>query len=62
MHLREEILSVSSAKMAYCKRNPWIFNGTLKANIIGETQADENWLEEVLHACNLDIEATTLPL
>jgi ABC-type bacteriocin/lantibiotic exporter with double-glycine peptidase domain len=62
MHLREGSLSVSPVKMAYCKQNPWIFNGTLKANIIGESHADEKWLEEVLHACNLDIEATTLPL
>lgn len=62
MHLREGSLSVSSVKMAYCKQNPWIFNGTLKANIIGESHADEKWLEEVLHACNLDVEATTLPL
>ncbi|CAI7673382.1 unnamed protein product [Penicillium pancosmium] len=61
MYLREGSLSVSPVKMAYCKQNPWIFNGTLKANIIGESYADENWLEEVLHACNLDIEATTLP-
>ncbi|KAJ5965703.1 ABC transporter integral membrane type 1, partial [Penicillium waksmanii] len=62
MHLREGNLSVSPVKMAYCKQNPWIFNGTLKANIIGESHADEKWLEEVLHACNLDIEATKLPL
>lgn len=62
MYLREGSLSVSLVKMAYCKQNPWIFNGTLKANIIGESHADEKWLEEVLHACDLDIEATTLPL
>ncbi|KAJ5978093.1 ABC transporter integral membrane type 1 [Penicillium viridicatum] len=62
MYLREGSLSVSLVKMAYCKRDPWIFNGTLKANIIGESHADEKWLEEVLHACDLDIEATTLPL
>lgn len=62
MYLREGSLSVSSVKMAYCKQNPWIFNGTLKANIIGESHADEKWLEEVLYVCALDIEATTLPL
>jgi ABC-type bacteriocin/lantibiotic exporter with double-glycine peptidase domain len=62
MHLREGSLSVGSVKMAYCKQDPWIFNGTLKANIIGESHADEKWLEEVLRVCNLDIEATTLPL
>lgn len=62
MHIREGSRSISLVKMAYCKQDPWIFNGTLKANIIGESHADEKWLEEVLHACNLDIEATTLPL
>ncbi|KGO44507.1 ABC transporter, integral membrane type 1 [Penicillium expansum] len=62
MYLREGSLSVSSVKMAYCKQNPWIFNGTLKANIIGESHADEKWLDEVVHACDLGIEATTLPL
>jgi ABC-type bacteriocin/lantibiotic exporter with double-glycine peptidase domain len=62
MHLREGILSVNSVKMAYCKQNPWIFNGTLRANIIGESQTDEKWLEEVVHACSLDFETNTLPL
>ncbi|KAJ5518059.1 ABC transporter integral membrane type 1 [Penicillium expansum] len=62
MYLREGSLSVSSVKMAYCKQNPWIFNGTLKANIIGESHADEKWLDEVVHACDLGIDATTLPL
>lgn len=62
MHLREGILSVNSVKMAYCKQNPWIFNGTLRENIIGESQTNEKWLEEVLHACSLDFETKTLPL
>ncbi|CEJ57253.1 hypothetical protein PMG11_05953 [Penicillium brasilianum] len=62
MHIREGSRSISLVKMAYCKQDPWIFNGTLKANIVGESHADEKWLEEVLHACSLDIEATTLPL
>lgn len=62
MHLREGILSVNSVKMAYCKQTPWIFNGTLRANIIGESQTDEKWLEEVLHAYSLDFETNNLPL
>ena len=60
MHSTEGTLSVRSVKMAYCQQAPWIFNGTLRTNIIGESPLDGTWLKEVLHVCNLDFETTTL--
>jgi ABC-type transport system involved in cytochrome bd biosynthesis fused ATPase/permease subunit len=48
--------------MAYCQQSPWIFNGTLRKNIIGESPLDDKWLKEVVYACNLDVENTTLSL
>jgi ABC-type multidrug transport system fused ATPase/permease subunit len=62
MHRTEGTLSVGSVKMAYCQQSPWIFNGTLRKNIIGESPLDDKWLMEVVYACNLDVENTTLPL
>ncbi|KAJ6184246.1 ABC transporter integral membrane type 1, partial [Penicillium mononematosum] len=60
MHRPEGTLSVRSVKMAYCQQSPWIFNGTLRANIVGESPLDEEWLKEVVYACNLDVETTIL--
>ncbi|CAG8903863.1 unnamed protein product [Penicillium egyptiacum] len=62
MHRTEGIVSVRSVKMAYCQQSPWIFNGTLRANIIGESPLDEEWLKEVVYICKLDVETTTLSL
>jgi ABC-type bacteriocin/lantibiotic exporter with double-glycine peptidase domain len=55
-------LSVGSFKMAYCQQSPWIFNGTLKTNIVGGSPLDDKWLKEVVYACNLDVDNTILSL
>ncbi|KAJ5356582.1 ABC transporter integral membrane type 1 [Penicillium concentricum] len=62
MHRTKGSFSVSSVKTAYCQQSPWIFNGTLRANIIGESPLDERWLKEVVYVCNLDVESTILSL
>jgi ABC-type multidrug transport system fused ATPase/permease subunit len=62
MHRTEGILSVGSFKMAYCQQSPWIFNGTLKTNIVGGSPLDDKWLKEVVYACNLDVDNTILSL
>jgi ABC-type transport system involved in cytochrome bd biosynthesis fused ATPase/permease subunit len=48
--------------MAYCQQSPWIFNGTLRTNIIGESPIDQQWLREVVYACALDVGRIGLPL
>ncbi|CDM31024.1 AAA+ ATPase domain [Penicillium roqueforti FM164] len=62
MHSTEGILTVRSVKQAYCQQAPWIFNGTLRTNTIGESPLDETWFKEVVYVCNLDFETTTLSL
>ncbi|KAJ5812743.1 ABC transporter integral membrane type 1 [Penicillium robsamsonii] len=60
MHRTEGIFSLGSVKTAYCQQSPWIFNGTLRANIIGESPLDEEWLKEVVYVCALEADSTTL--
>ncbi|RAL02582.1 P-loop containing nucleoside triphosphate hydrolase protein [Aspergillus ibericus CBS 121593] len=54
-------ISIAPVRMAYCQQDPWIFNGTLQTNIIGESPMDEKWLKEVVHACNLEVDVARLP-
>ncbi|KAJ5497102.1 ABC transporter integral membrane type 1 [Penicillium fimorum] len=62
MRRTEGTVSLGLVKTAYCQQSPWIFNGTLRANIIGESPLDEKWLKEVVYVCNLDVDSTILSL
>ncbi|KXG47709.1 ABC transporter, transmembrane domain, type 1 [Penicillium griseofulvum] len=62
MHRTEGTFYLGSVKMAYCQQSPWIFNGTLRTNIIGESPIDQQWLREVIYACALDVGRIGLPL
>jgi ATP-binding cassette, subfamily C (CFTR/MRP), member 1 len=55
--------SVLTAKnnFAYCDQSPWIFEGTLKENIVGFSEFDQAWYDTVLHACALDEDITRFP-
>jgi ABC-type bacteriocin/lantibiotic exporter with double-glycine peptidase domain len=54
-------VGVSAGQMAYCQQIPCIYNGTLKTNILGESAVDENWLREVVSACELAADVKRLP-
>ncbi|KAJ8107918.1 hypothetical protein ONZ43_g6583 [Nemania bipapillata] len=40
-------------KVAYCEQTPWLVNGTILQNIVGETSYDEALYSSVIHACDL---------
>lgn len=42
-----------SQKMAYCDQEEWLRNVTIRSNIIGETDFDEEWYNKVIAACLL---------
>jgi len=54
-------LRVKSSRIAYCDQTSWITNGTIRENIIAESNfVDEDWYTSVIHACDLDTDLRQL--
>jgi len=45
---------VSSTDFAFCDQTPWLINASIKKNIIGFADFDENWYNNVVHASALE--------
>ncbi|KAI1263553.1 P-loop containing nucleoside triphosphate hydrolase protein [Xylariaceae sp. FL1019] len=54
-------VELSSSRMAYCSQTPWIMSGTIRANIVAESQFDRHWYHSVIRACALEIDIQQLP-
>ncbi|KAM3497405.1 hypothetical protein MY10362_009244 [Beauveria mimosiformis] len=54
-------VSVQAASVAYCQQTPFIFNGTIESNIVGDAHVDTIWLERVLYSCDLVVDMESLP-
>ncbi|EGX90496.1 multidrug resistance protein, putative [Cordyceps militaris CM01] len=54
-------VSVQAASVAYCQQMPYIFNGTIESNIVGDAHVDTMWLERVLYSCDLVVDMECLP-
>ncbi|TLD27952.1 canalicular multispecific organic anion transporter 2 [Venturia nashicola] len=54
LDLRSGQLDVRASRMAYCDSNPWIPSGSVRDCIVGMSESDVTWFDEVLHACALD--------
>lgn len=53
---------VSAPEIAFCDQTPWIINGSVRANIVAESEPfDAAWYETVCRACALDIDLRQLP-
>ncbi|MCJ1309562.1 hypothetical protein MMC25_003222 [Agyrium rufum] len=55
---------VSSKRMGYCGQNIWLQNGTIRTNICGISQdqdQDQQWYETVIQACAMDEDIAQLP-
>eukprot|EP01083_Nonionella_stella_P293563 998397_1 len=50
-----------SGTIGYASQAPWIFNGSVKENILFGTKYDHEWYHQVIHACALDIDLDELP-
>ncbi|SPO04398.1 related to ABC multidrug transporter [Cephalotrichum gorgonifer] len=46
----------------YCPQTPWLRNQTIRQNIIGASDPDEEWYSTVLHACCLEKDVNQLSL
>lgn len=54
-------ITVADDEIAYCSQNPWLWNGTIRENIVGADVADDAWLTKVCWTCGLDQDFQELP-
>ncbi|THY82869.1 P-loop containing nucleoside triphosphate hydrolase protein, partial [Aureobasidium pullulans] len=47
-------ITIADDQIAFCSQNPWLWNGTIRENIVGADIADNSWLTKVCWACGLD--------
>jgi ABC-type bacteriocin/lantibiotic exporter with double-glycine peptidase domain len=52
---------VSSREMSFCDQTPWLYNATVRQNIIGVSDFDPLWYETVVNACGLRKDMEDLP-
>lgn len=50
-----------SGGLALCDQTPWLWNGTIKRNILGFSTLDQTFYESVLRACDLEKDLKDLP-
>ncbi|KAE9980556.1 hypothetical protein EG327_006523 [Venturia inaequalis] len=54
LDLQSGELDVRASRTAYCDSNPWIPSGSVRDCIVGMSESDETWFNEVVHACAFD--------
>ncbi|KAM0344913.1 hypothetical protein ACHAPU_007046 [Fusarium lateritium] len=47
--------------IAYCSQTPWIFEGSIRDNILGQSEVDNTWYESVLRSCELRVDVDSMP-
>ncbi|KAF5548078.1 multidrug resistance-associated [Fusarium phyllophilum] len=47
--------------VAYCSQTPWIFQGTIRDNIVGQSELDNSWYQFVIRSCELDVDLDRMP-
>lgn len=55
------IVQVSTEDVAYCGQTPWIREGTIRDNIVGESELDASWYNSVISSCELDFDLSRMP-
>ncbi|KAK5653919.1 hypothetical protein OQA88_7844 [Cercophora sp. LCS_1] len=51
---------VEAKRISFCGHNPWLTNGSIRDNIVGQCKFDEVFYSSVVHACNLDTDFESL--
>lgn len=54
-------ISTTFMNAAYCSQSPWITFGTIRQNIVGASQWEQQWYDIVIQACSLQIDLQQLP-
>ncbi|KAK8134552.1 hypothetical protein PG984_006564 [Apiospora sp. TS-2023a] len=60
--LRSLLLNaIPSEAIAYCQQTPWVHDGSIRDNIIGQSELDIPWYQAVIHSCELDVDIKGMP-
>lgn len=54
-------VQVSQDEIAYCGQTPWIHEGTIRENIVGKSEFDASWYNNVISSCDLDFDLSRMP-
>lgn len=54
-------VQVSQGEVAYCGQTPWIHEGSIRDNIVGESEFDASWYNKVISSCDLDFDLSRMP-
>jgi ATP-binding cassette subfamily C (CFTR/MRP) protein 1 len=54
-------ITIADDEIAYCSQNPWLWNGSIRENIVGADVADDAWLTKVCWTCGLNQDFQELP-
>lgn len=60
--LRDGSLQSTFSESSYCEQQPWLINGTIQDNILGQSTFDGKWYDTVVKSCALDRDFEALPL
>lgn len=52
---------ITTKKISFCDHNPWLFNGSIRENIIGTLGYEKEFYKSVVHACALNTDLEQLP-
>ena len=52
---------VSLSEIAYGGQSPWVFEGSIRDNVLAGSELDESWYTAVVHACALDLDIQNMP-
>lgn len=54
-------VQLSMFDTSFCDQQPWLWNGTIKQNILGEAELEQIWFDRVIWACGLDDDFSQIP-
>ncbi|KAK8035547.1 multidrug resistance-associated protein [Apiospora rasikravindrae] len=57
----ENMLPLHAVDVSYCGQTPWIHDGTIRDNIVGQSDWDAVRYGEVLRACALNVDLKAMP-
>ncbi|KAK6836235.1 hypothetical protein PG987_006730 [Apiospora arundinis] len=55
------VVSVCSPEIAYCDQTAWVINGSIRDNIVGNSEFDESWYQSIIQGTALEVDLRQLP-
>jgi ATP-binding cassette subfamily C (CFTR/MRP) protein 1 len=59
--LKQGFIYTKAPQAAYVAQTPWIRNASVRENILGVSNYDGTWYQEVVKACALDYDIAKMP-